>query len=217
MTSRDTILGRLRAVSYAGAPPAPDNLLPVAPLGGDRAALVERFIAQAEALSSRVYRCASADEALATILRIAAPDTRVLCWAFEHIPLPGLAEQLARAGVAVAPPEDASVRVGITGADAALAATGSLVLLSGSGQPRTTSLLPLVHIAVVRAGQVVPHLEAWIADQRARGLEAFSAASSAVIISGPSRTADIAMELILGMHGPGELHIVVLDDRAPAP
>ncbi|HMM28000.1 MAG: lactate utilization protein [Chloroflexota bacterium] len=218
MTSRDTILGRLRAVTppYAGEPPAPDDLLPVAPLdGGDRAALVERFAAQAEALSSRVYRCGGADEALATILQIVAPDTRVLCWAFEHIPLPGLAEALARAGVAVAPPGDASVRVGITGADAALAATGSLALLSGPGQPRQTSLLPLVHVAVVRADQVVPHLEAWIAGQRARGLEAFAAASSAVIISGPSRTADIAMELILGMHGPGELHIVLLDDQTP--
>lgn len=219
MTSRDTILGRLRAATppYADEPPAPGDLLPVVPLGSsDRAALVERFAAQAEALSSRVYRCGSADEALAAILRIVAPDTRVLCWAFEHIPLPELAEALTRAGITVAPPGDASVRVGITGVDAALAATGSLALVSGPGQPRQTSLLPLVHVAVVRADQVVPHLEAWIADRRAEGLGAFTALSSAVIISGPSRTADIAMELILGMHGPGELHIVLLDALATA-
>lgn len=217
MTSRDTILGRLRAAAppYADEPPAPGDLLPVAPLDdSDRAALVERFAAQAEALSSHVHRCGSADEALAAILHIVAPDTRVLCWAFGHIPLPGLAEALTRAGIAVAPPGDASVRVGITGVGAALAATGSLALLSAPGQPRQTSLLPLLHIAVVRADQVVPHLEAWIADQRAGGLGAFTATSSAVIISGPSRTADIAMELILGMHGPGELHIVLLDGPA---
>jgi len=138
----------------------------------------------------------------------------VLCWDFAHIPLPGLDAALDRAGIAVAPPDDASARVGITGVDAALAATGSLVISSGPGKARQVSLLPLVHIAVVRVDQIVPHMEAWIAALRAAGTDAFAAASSTVIVSGPSRTADIAMELILGMHGPGALHIVLLDSEA---
>jgi len=213
MTSRDAILGRLRAgpPPFEDQPP-PGDLWPVAPLDGlDRAALVDCFIAQAQAVSSVVWRCADADEAIAAVLSLVAPDPHVLCWAFEHIPLPGLALALAGAGVVVAPHDDAGVRVGITGVDAALAATGSLVLTSGPGKPRLASLLPLVHIAVLSAGQIVPHLEAWIAGQRASGDAALAAARSAVIITGPSRTADIAMELILGMHGPGALHLILLD------
>lgn len=214
MTSRDTILNRLRAAQppFADEPP-PAEHLPVVPLNGsDRAALVDRFVTQAEALSSIVHRCASEDEARAIVLGILSPDDRVLCWEMAHIPLPGLSDALSRAGIAIAPQDDASVRVGITGADAGLAATGSLVIVSGAGKPRRTSLLPLVHIAVVRADQILPHMEAWIAATRAQGPDAFAAASNMVIVSGPSRTADIAMELILGMHGPGALHIVLLED-----
>lgn len=214
MSSRDTILQRLRAARppFPDAPP-PGTPLPVVPLDPhDRAALIDRFVAQADALSCAVHRCGSADEAHAAILRIIAPDERALCWDFEHVPLPGLAEALAGAGIAVAPPDDASMRVGITGVDAALAATGSLVLASGAGKARQVSLLPLVHIAVVRAEQIVPHMEAWIAALRAGGTDAFTASSSAVIVSGPSRTSDIAMEPILGMHGPGQMHIVLLNE-----
>lgn len=216
MTSRETILARLRAARrpFADVPP-PDDHLPVAPVDDERpAALVEHFAARAEALNCTVHRCPDERAALKAILDVIGADRQVLCWDFAHIPLPGLEAALAQAGVAVAPPHDPSVRVGITGADAALAATGSLVIASGPGKPRQVSLLPLVHVAVVRADQIVAHLEAWLATVRARGLDSFQAASSTVIISGPSRTADIAMELILGMHGPGELHIVVLDEAA---
>jgi L-lactate dehydrogenase complex protein LldG len=215
MTSRDAILRRLRAVKppYADEPP-PAEYLPVVPLdASDRAALIDRFVTKAEALSSVVHRCASEEQARATVLDIISPDDRVLCWDFVHIPLPGLAEALDHAGIAIAPPDDASVRVGITGADAALAATGSLVIASGAGKPRRTSLLPLVHVAVARAEQILPHMEAWIAEMRARGDNAFTDPSSIVIVSGPSRTADIAMELILGMHGPGALHIVLIESE----
>ena len=212
MTSRDAILRRLRAVKppYADEPP-PAEYLPVVPLdASDRAALIDRFVTKAEALSSVVHRCASEEQARATVLDIISPDDRVLCWDFVHIPLPGLAEALDHAGIAIAPPDDASVRVGITGADAALAATGSLVIASGAGKPRRTSLLPLVHVAVARAEQILPHMEAWIAEMR--GENAFTDRAH-VIVSGPSRTADIAMELILGMHGPGALHIVLIESE----
>lgn len=214
MTSRDAILRRLRATRppFADAPP-PGEYLPVAPLDAvDRAALVERFVRQAEALNCVVHRCASADEAHAAVLQIIAPDQRALCWDFEHIPLPELADALSAAGIAIAPPDDSDARVGITGVDAALAATGSLVIGAGPGKARQVSLLPLVHIAVLRAEQILPHMEAWVAALRAGGIDTFTAASSTVIISGPSRTADIAMESILGMHGPGELHIVLLGE-----
>ncbi|NDJ54030.1 MAG: lactate utilization protein, partial [Chloroflexi bacterium] len=75
---------------------------------------------------------------------------------------------------------------------------------------RSASLLPTMHIAIIRQEQIVPNFEAWAEQQRADEFEGFRQASNIVAISGASRTADIAMELILGMHGPAELHIVIL-------
>jgi L-lactate utilization protein LutC len=66
---------------------------------------------------------------------------------------------------------------------------------------------------VITSDQILATLEQWISRQRANGLSAFQQISNIVIVSGPSRTADIAMELILGMHGPGELHIVILNPQ----
>jgi len=68
-----------------------------------------------------------------------------------------------------------------------------------------------IHIAVITRDQILPDLEHWVAWQRVNGLPAFNQASNIAIISGPSRTADIAMESILGMHGPGSVHVVILD------
>ncbi len=145
-----------------------------------------------------------------SLLALLGEDRRLLSWDLAHIPLPGLQAALDHAGIEIAAPEDASVRVGLTGADAALAATGSVILSSGPGKPRTVSLLPDVHIVVITAGQIVPNLETWAADRRAQGLDDFRQTSSVMIISGPSRTADIAMQLVLGAHGPAALHILIL-------
>ena len=113
-------------------------------------------------------------------------------------------------GIEISSGRDASVKVGLTGADAALAATGSLVLLTGKGKPRLVSLLPPVHIAVITRQQIIPDLESLMTEFREKKPDVFQQNSSIMIISGPSRTADIAMQLILGMHGPRELHIIIL-------
>jgi L-lactate dehydrogenase complex protein LldG len=85
-----------------------------------------------------------------------------------------------------------------------------VVVMSGNGRYRAASLLPPVHIAVVTASQIVPDLESWWALQKAAGLEQIRQHSNIVVITGPSRTADIAMQLVMGMHGPRELHLVLL-------
>lgn len=101
---------------------------------------------------------------------------------------------------------DSTIRVGVTGALAGIAETGSLVLVGGEGRPLTASLLPDVHIAILRESNLVPTLSDVLCRPEIR------TASTAVIITGPSRTGDIEMTLTIGVHGPKELHVLLIED-----
>jgi L-lactate dehydrogenase complex protein LldG len=86
----------------------------------------------------------------------------------------------------------------------ALADTGSVVLLS-SDEPRARSLLSWTHVTVVREDRILAGLE-----------ELFEALgpdlpSSVAIVTGPSRSADIEQKLAVGVHGPGEVHVVIME------
>jgi L-lactate dehydrogenase complex protein LldG len=210
-TSKDRILSNLRAAQqpFAGIDQE-ESPLPVVPLDDTSPnALLSRFVTSAEKLASQVYRPASPREALDTVAGLLGEEGLVLAWDFNHIPLPGL-EELLRPRMLRPDQPQSDAQVGFTGADAALAATGSLVLMSGPGKLRAASLLPPVHVAILERTRIVPDLESWFALQRQAGLDRWRAASHAIVISGPSRTADIAMTLIMGMHGPAELHIVIV-------
>lgn len=103
--------------------------------------------------------------------------------------------------------------LGLTGVDLAIAETGTLVLVSGAGRPRSTSLLPPCHIAVFdrtalveSLSQVGVFLEAWHGDGQAP-----SGGASINFITGPSRTADIELTLTRGVHGPKEVHAIFVE------
>lgn len=203
---------------HPGAGSAPD-----APV--DREALLARFTREVEALTGVVHRAsgeAPAIELVRDLLRERGAS-RVLAWDDDRLGAPGLAPALRGAGVTVescwlpstAPERTArllaidDVPVGVTGVLAGLADTGSLVLVSGPGQARIASLLPPVHIAVCRTGQIV----ASFAHMLAAHPDVCDLGSNLVVITGPSRTADIEMTLTRGVHGPGEVHVVVIDDE----
>ncbi|HEX2505137.1 MAG TPA: LUD domain-containing protein [Gaiellaceae bacterium] len=85
-----------------------------------------------------------------------------------------------------------------------LAETGSVVLAASPEEPRARSLLPAVHVSVLREDRILPGLA-----------ELFAAVggdlpSSLAIVTGPSRSADIEQTLTVGVHGPGEVHVVLL-------
>ncbi len=84
-----------------------------------------------------------------------------------------------------------------------LADTGSVVLLS-SDEPRARSLLPFVHVTVLREDRILPGLAELF---EALGPEL---PSSVAIVTGPSRSADIEQKLAVGVHGPGEVHLVLV-------
>jgi L-lactate dehydrogenase complex protein LldG len=97
---------------------------------------------------------------------------------------------------------------GITSADYGVAETGTLALLAAPGQGRAVSLLPPLHIAVLKATDIVQELA--VLFDRVRE-ERGSLPSALTFITGPSRTADIELVLTVGVHGPKELHLVLID------
>jgi L-lactate dehydrogenase complex protein LldG len=134
----------------------------------------------------------AADETIAEAARSAADEAgaEVVDW---------------RARPSLAAHHDADA--GVTDVVAAVAETGSVVIGAGAEQSRGTWLLPPLHVAVVAASRIVPDL-----------LDAGAAATPGerayrVLVTGPSKTADIEGELVTGVHGPGAVHVVVVTDR----
>ncbi len=100
----------------------------------------------------------------------------------------------------------ATMPVGITSAPYALADTGTLVMLFSNEEPRLVSLLPPCHIAVIPRERLLPSLD----DLLTLIPTPADRSSAMVFITGPSRTADIEQILVRGVHGPGEVHVVIV-------
>lgn len=117
-------------------------------------------------------------------------------------------ERLKGKGLTLRDPADADASfeadVGITAVAGAIAESASMIVASGCGRRRLASLAVPNHIGIVRADQIVPDLIDWFA-----GNEAGDAASE-VLISAPSKTADIELSLVMGVHGPKEEHVVII-------
>lgn len=96
---------------------------------------------------------------------------------------------------------------GVTAVDLAVAETGTLALLAAPGQGRAVSLLPPIHVAVLQARDVVEELSALFDAATSRG----ALPSALTFITGPSRTGDIEQQLTIGVHGPGKLHLVLIE------
>jgi L-lactate dehydrogenase complex protein LldG len=107
------------------------------------------------------------------------------------------------------PPRDAfdTLAAAVTGVAAAVVETGSLALFHGPGAGRLSSLVVPVHVAVVERAQLVATLDDFLA--RVRGH--LGPRSAAVLVTGPSRSADIEQVITVGVHGPKELHVVFVE------
>ncbi len=101
----------------------------------------------------------------------------------------------------------ATADIGITSADYVLADTGTLVLLASPREARLISLLPPAHLAVVPRERILTGLDELLAVLPNPAVET----SSMVLITGPSRTADIEQILVRGVHGPGQITVVIAD------
>jgi L-lactate dehydrogenase complex protein LldG len=221
--ARAEILGRigkaLRGGPVSGARAAelearlaahPRGLIPARAQTLDRAARLALFIAMAEEVDATVARVASADEVPDAVARylaernlparaVVTPDPKL-----AGLPWQGTALEI-RSGVATD-----SDPVGVSACFAAIAETGTLMLVSGPASPTRNNFLPDTHIAIVRGDQVLGiYEEAW---DRLRAAGAMPRTVN--FITGPSRTGDIAQKLELGAHGPRRLHIVLVEHGA---
>ena len=93
---------------------------------------------------------------------------------------------------------------GVSTALYGLADTGSVVLAASSEEPRARSLLPAVHVTLLREDRILPGLDELFATLGS------DLPSALAIVTGPSRSADIEQKLVIGVHGPGEVHVVLL-------
>ena len=106
---------------------------------------------------------------------------------------------LHAAGIEFTHEPDPQILVGVTNAICGLADTGSVLIVDGAGDPLKASLLPEIHIAVLKSSDILPSLP--------DAMHLVKNTSAAVFITGPSRTADIEMTLTIGVHGPKEIHV----------
>jgi L-lactate dehydrogenase complex protein LldG len=174
---------------------------------------VERFRHRFEALGGvwHVASRAGLADVVATIVRPGA-TARLDGRSGGSFDPAQLAPALRERGVQVCDAAEADpdrVGAGITTVLAAVAESATLLIAAGPGGARSASVLPPVHIAIVSRGQVVASLADGL--ERATPLIARGATSAVVLVSGPSRTGDIEGQLVVGVHGPGEIHCVLTD------
>jgi L-lactate dehydrogenase complex protein LldG len=184
------------------------NLVPERATVLDHRARIDFFAAMAEEVQATVARVGSLDEVPETVARyladanlpaelLLAPDPFLDQIPWDVRPL--LKIRRGRAG--------AEEAVSLTPCFAAIAETGTLMLMSGAETPTTLNFLPDTHIVVVRGDQVVATYEDGWDRLRIRG----PLPRSVNFITGPSRTGDIEQRIELGAHGPRRLHIVMVE------
>ena len=188
------------------------QLVPMRATALDDRQRVALFVAMAEevqATVTRVSSLAAVPEAVARYLAaenlpaelVMAPDASLDAIPWDAWPL--LRIRRGRA--------EADDRVSCTPCHAAIAETGTLMLISGARSPTTLNFLAETHIVLVRSDQVVATYEdGWDRLRAVQGTEGLPRTVN--FITGPSRTADIEQRIELGAHGPRRLHIVLVED-----
>jgi L-lactate dehydrogenase complex protein LldG len=199
--SRETVLHKVRSALGRTPGQAPAEAPP--PLlfspAIDTEARVTLFIEKFEALGGKAVRVPDASAAKAWLVDFLGGRTAVASNS-PYLRTCGLPEFPAV--------EVAKADVGITSVDYALAETGTLVLLSSATEARLISLLPPAHVAIFPKSSLLVGLDELFTLVTAPA----DHTSAMVMITGPSRTADIEQILVRGVHGPGEIYAVIVDE-----
>lgn len=222
--ARDEVLARVRSAlatpgthhARVDGPPATGGGLTVP---SDRAEILDLFALRVEDYRARVDRIRESDIGAAVSRALATHGATSVVVPTGHDP--SWMEAARSAGVSVSAQNeitdsgrpdaaalDAIIGV-VTTAEVGIAVTGTIVLAHGPGQgPRALTLVPDLHVCVVRAGQVV----ADVPEATTRLGDSVRAGRPLTWISGPSATSDIELERVEGVHGPRTLHVLLVDD-----
>ena len=180
--------------------------------------LVMLFRERAQKVDAVVHGPMSAHGVPKTVVGIASGHQAGSFMSWDSLPAPGVVSSLAASGLdRVAHDVPAHGRtehqlgyydldLGVTGAQAGLAESGSIVLSHGEGRPRMASLAPGVHVALLDIELLHRTLAHWAAQRP----ELVAETSNLVVVTGPSRTGDIEQQLNLGVHGPRAVHVVLI-------
>ena len=174
-----------------------------------------RFIEELEALGGYGKRAKSLEEAREYVLNLARErEAKLLVrWDVEYLDELGADQTLREAGVEVALWRDlpdlreiaGRADIGLSTATWAIAETGTLVLEHGQGRGRSVTLLPPTYIAILPADRLLRTVPEAIQKYTGNTLPA-----NVCFHTGPSRSGDIEMSLVVGMHGPGDVHVLLI-------
>lgn len=182
---------------------------------GDRnKTVIERFRQALEAVSGHCSIVRTIDDAARAVQQILDERKARRVAVSDSTLVQGILGRLQTAAVFLDAPNQAELfdcDLGITAAQWAIAETGTLVLESERERHRLASLVPPVHVAIIEANR--------IRQRMAEVLELIKSSDAGLsrtvtFITGPSRTSDIELTLAIGVHGPGELHVIVIDEPA---
>jgi L-lactate dehydrogenase complex protein LldG len=188
------------------------NITPSDPIPAQPSAaqpLLERFKKEWQNLGGEFFSASSRELPEVVLAWLKEQGVReMLAWreaASEDTVLRETLLLLKRAGITLREPfrhpagEEYTLDAGLSGASCALADSGTLVVPGGGGRMLQTSLMAPIHLAVLNAAHIHATMSEWLSEE---GSELVIKSPNTVLISGPSRTADIEMTLTIGMHGP---------------
>jgi L-lactate dehydrogenase complex protein LldG len=214
---REAFLGRVGRATIDAVLPGQPSVSPDLPVP-EPVDLIGLFRARAQTVNAVIHGPVSRHGVPRAVVGIAAGHDAMSFVAWDELPAPGVASALVAAGVHrvdhVVPPGDRlehnltyqTLDIGVTGAIAGLAESGSVVLAHGEGRPRMASIVPEVHIALLEVDRLARTLAHWAHENP----QSASNTTNLVIVTGPSRTGDIEQTLNLGVHGPRHVHIVMI-------
>lgn len=214
---RDVFLSRVARASMTAKIPAPPSVPEHLP-ELDRQDLVTLFRQRAIDVDAVVHGPVSRHGAPRAVTGIASGHQAETFLAWDDLPASGVASALIANGLTRiehdAPNRDRNARLaeyrsvdmGITGAYAGLAESGSVVLSHGPGRPRMASLVPEIHVALLETKLLDRTLAHW----SLKHSDVVAETANLVLVTGPSRTGDIELQLNLGVHGPRHLHVVLI-------
>jgi L-lactate utilization protein LutC len=196
VSARERILGRVRdGLRGVAEPPLPPLERPPAAAGDELTA----FVTAAEAVGVRFFE--RLDEALGAARTVALSDAPAVREAAAALDGRACFDGWADRGALL------EADAGLTTAQLAVAETGTLVLVGDEERHRLAGLLPPLHVVLLRRDRILPTLGAALAALHREDPAAMSRVTT--FVTGPSRTADIELQLVLGVHGPRALHVVL--------